>query len=87
MSEPDISPEVPVLSLSEEQSRCLASAEGAVELRDHAGKTLGYLICRADVTRFYTPEEIAELRRLAADRTPGRTLGEIMQEVRTRVGA
>jgi hypothetical protein len=77
--------ETPVLSLSPEQSQLL-SGNCAVELRDHEGRTIGYLLHTREITRFYTPEELASLQRKAADRT-GRTLNDIMADIRARTEA
>ena len=76
--------EAPVLHLTAAQSELLAEADCAVELRDHLGKTIGYLLHRPEITRFYTPQDIADLQRRAANRT-GRTLDEIMADIRARM--
>jgi hypothetical protein len=85
MSDSSSSP--PVITLTAEQSQVLAAAKSAVEIRDHSGQTIGYLLHCPEITRFYTPAELGELQRLAALRAPGRTLEEIMEAVRARVQA
>lgn len=78
--------EPPVLSLTQKQSQLLAGANRAVELRDHLGKLIGYLLHNPEITRFYTPQEMATLQQKATSRT-GRTLDEIMADIRARMEA
>jgi len=75
----------PIVRLTARQTELLATADQAVELRDHAGTMIGYLVVKPEITRFFSAAEMAELRRRAADKTPGRTLKEIMREVEERM--
>ena len=77
---------VPVVSLTADQSSALQTA-GPVELRDHCGKTLGFFVMHPNIMLFYSPDQLAELRRRAAVGTPGRTLSEILSTARARAGA
>ncbi len=78
--------EPPVLTLTQQQSLLLARANRAVEMRDHRGELIGYLLHSPEITRFYTPQEMANLQQKATNRT-GRTLDEIMADIRARMEA
>lgn len=77
----------PVITFTPEQWEAACNAQGTVEVRDHAGKALGFLVLNPHVNLFYTVQEIELLLKRARESKSGRTLGEILGEALTRAGA
>lgn len=66
--------------LNDEQARLVKGAEGTIEVRDSAGRHLGYL------THGFTPEEIDEARRRAASDGPWSTTAEVLEHLKSLDG-
>lgn len=69
-----------VVSLTSEQSRA-----PLLEIRDHQSELLGYIVNGAEVTLFFTPQEMEAVRQRAAKPVPGKSMRELLEEVRKRV--
>jgi hypothetical protein len=70
----------PTLRLTAKQSKLLADANCAVEILDGSGRRIGYLLHTAEITRFYTPAEFANVLHRAANPRPGKPLKEILRD-------
>jgi hypothetical protein len=56
-----------------------------LELRDHNGKTLGFLARSGETSHYFTVEEMEEVKRRAQTPSPGKTFAEILESVRKRI--
>jgi hypothetical protein len=63
--------------VDDQQASVLSGCDGPVQVRDRAGKHLGY------VTRSYTPEEIAEAQRRLLSDSPRYTTEQVLAHLRS----
>lgn len=65
------------ITLDDEQARIVSESQGDVEVRDSAGRCLGF------VTHGFTPEEVAEGKRRAASDGPWRKTAEVVEHLKS----